>query len=152
LRYETGAELLRVHLADIDHDFILFDVILGLTALLAGMGVLNGLLLSALERTKELGVLKALGTSRRQITGMVMCESAVVGLLGGLLGTALGAAMTPLIVRALEGLSGLDLPEVGAGRWLWICPVGALGLALLSATYPIRRMNRMNAVGAVRTG
>jgi putative ABC transport system permease protein len=152
LRYERGAELLNANLVDIDHDFFLFDCILGLTALLAGLGVLNGLLLSALERTKELGVLKALGTSRRQITGMVMCESAVVGLLGGLLGTALGAAMTPLIVRALEGLSGLDLPEVGAGRWLWICPAGALVLALLAALYPVRRMNRLNAVSAVRTG
>src|SRR5205814_3867140 len=86
LRYERGAELLNANLVDIDHDFLLFDCILGLTALLAAMGVLNGLLLSALERTKELGVLKALGTSRRQITGMVLCESAVVGLLGGLLG------------------------------------------------------------------
>src|SRR2546427_8045325 len=102
LRYEEGRELLAAHLDDLTKDFLLFDCILGLTALLAGLGVLNGLLLSALERTKELGVLKALGTSRRQITGMVMCESAVVGLLGGLLGTALGAAMTPLIVRALE--------------------------------------------------
>ena len=84
--------------------------------------------------------------------GMVLCESAVVGLLGGLLGTALGAALTPLIVRALEGLSGLDLPEVGAGKWLWICPAGALALALVAALYPIHRMNRMNAVTAVRTG
>jgi putative ABC transport system permease protein len=152
MRYERGSELLRVHLEDIDHDFLLFDIILGLTALLAGLGVLNGLLLSALERTKELGVLKALGTSRRQITGMVLCESAVVGLLGGLLGTALGAALIPLVVRALEGLSGLDLPQVGAGKWLWICPLGALVLVLVAALYPIRRMNRMNAVSAVRTG
>jgi putative ABC transport system permease protein len=152
MRYEPGRELLRVHLEDIDHDFRLFDIILGLTALLAGLGVLNGLLLSALERAKELGVLKALGASRRQVAGMVLCESAVVGLLGGLLGTALGAALTPLIVRALEGLSGLDLPELGAGRWLWICPAGALALALVAALYPIRRMNRMNAVAAVRTG
>jgi putative ABC transport system permease protein len=152
LRYERGGELLRAHVEDIDHDFLLFDIILGLTALLAGLGVLNGLLLSALERTKELGVLKALGTSRRQIMGMVLCESAVVGSLGGLLGTAIGAALTPLIIRALEGLSGLDLPQVGAGRWLWICPAGALALALVAALYPIRRMNRMNAVSAVRTG
>jgi putative ABC transport system permease protein len=152
LRYERGAELLRAHVDDIDHDFLLFDIILGLTALLAALGVLNGLLLSALERTKELGVLKALGTSRRQIMGMVLCESAVVGLLGGLLGTAIGAGLTPLIIRALEGLSGLDLPQVGAGRWLWICPAGALALALIAALYPIRRMNRLNAVSAVRTG
>ena len=152
LRFETGRGLLQAHLDDIDRDFRLFDIILLLTAALAGLGVLNGLLLSALERTKELGVLRALGASSGQIAGMVMLESAVVGLLGGLLGTAIGALLTPVIVRALEGLSGLDLPEKTAGSWLWICPLGALLLALLASIYPIRRMSRTSAVAAVRTG
>ena len=152
LRFETGVGLLWAHLDDIDRDFRLFDIILLLTAALAGLGVLNGLLLSALERTKELGVLRALGAGSGQIAGMVMLESAVIGLLGGVLGTALGAALTPVIVRALEGLSGLDLPEKTAGRWLLYCPAGALLLALAASIYPIRRMNRTSAVAAVRTG
>ncbi len=103
-----------------------------MTALLAGLGVLNGLLLSALERTKELGVLKALGAGRAQIAGMVLCESIVVGVIGGLVGTALGAALTPVIVRALEGLSGLDLPEETAGIWLVWVPLGSVVLALVA--------------------
>ncbi len=65
------ARLRDLQVADIDSDFMLFDLILGLTALLAGVGVLNGQLLAALERTKELGILKALGTSAGQIAGMV---------------------------------------------------------------------------------
>ena len=72
--------------------------------------MLNGQLLAALERTKELGVLKAMGVTRSQVAGMVLCEALVIGVLGGLLGTALGAALAPVIVRALEALSGLDLP------------------------------------------
>jgi len=152
LRYEPGRELLRAHIDDLTKDFRLFDLILGLTALLAGLGVLNGLLLSALERTKELGVLKALGASRRQIAGMVLCESLVVGVIGGLLGTALGAGLTPVIVRALEGLSGLDLPEETAGIWLVWVPLGSVVLALVAAFVPILRMNRTDAVAAVRTG
>jgi len=139
-------------LDDIDRDFRLFDIILGLTAALAGLGVLNGLLLSALERTKELGVLRALGASGSQIAGMVLYESAVVGALGGVLGTALGALLTPVIVRALEGLSGLDLPERSAGPWFLLCPAGALVIALLASLYPIRSMNRASAVAAVRSG
>ena len=152
LRFATGVGMLQVHLDDIDRDFRLFDIILGLTAALAGLGVLNGLLLAALERTKELGLLGALGASRGQIAGMVLYESAVVGLLGGILGTALGAALTPVIIRALEGLSGLDLPERTAGPWLWLCPAGALALAILASLYPIRRMNRTSTVAAVRSG
>jgi putative ABC transport system permease protein len=152
LRCEPGRELLEAHLADLTKDFRLFDLILGLTALLAGLGVLNGLLLSALERTKELGVLKALGAGWRQIAGMVLCESIVVGVIGGIVGTALGAALTPVIVRALEGLSGLDLPEETAGIWLLWVPLGSVLLALLAAVLPIVRMNRANPVAAVRTG
>jgi len=151
-RYEAGRDLLALHLADLTRDFRLFDLILGLTAVLAGLGVLNGLLLSALERTKELGVLKALGASRRQIAGMVLCESLVVGLIGGFVGTALGAALTPVIVRALEGLSGLDLPEETAGVWLVWVPLGSVVLALVAAIVPIVRMNRGDPVAAVRTG
>ncbi len=152
LRYETGRDLLRTHLDDLTRDFRLFDLILGLTALLAALGVLNGLLLSALERTKELGVLKALGASARQVAGMVLAEAAVVGVIGGGVGTALGAVLTPVIVRALEGLSGLDLPEETAGVWLLWVPLGAVVLSLFAALIPIVRMTRTDAVAAVRTG
>ena len=127
-------------------------MILGLTALLAGLGVLNGQLLAALERAKELGVLKALGTDRRQVAGIVLLEALVVGLLGGVLGTALGAALTPLIVRVIDALSGLAMPLRTAGPWLVAVPVGAVLLAVLSGLYPIWRMNRLDAVAAVRTG
>ncbi|MBL8860201.1 MAG: ABC transporter permease [Planctomycetes bacterium] len=150
LQFETGRELLVAHVDDLDRDFKLFDLILGLSALLAALGVLNGQLLSALERAKELGVLKALGVTRKQVTGMVICEALVIGVFGGLLGTALGAALAPVIVRALEALSGLDLPDVGAGVWLVVMPVAAVGIALLAALYPILRMNQTDAVAAVR--
>jgi putative ABC transport system permease protein len=149
--FETGAWLREEHLNDLQRDFRLFDLILGLTAVLAALGVLNGQLLAGLERAKELGVLKALGVTRRQVAGMVLCESLVIGAFGGVLGTALGAALTPVIVRSLESLSGLELPDVGPGLWLWIVPGGAVLLALIAALYPIARMNRTDAVGAVRT-
>jgi putative ABC transport system permease protein len=150
LGIESGRALRDEHIADLDRDFKLFDLILGLTALLAALGVLNGQLLAALERTKELGVLKAMGVTRRQVAGMVVCEALVIGVLGGLLGTVLGAALAPVIVRALEALSGLDLPDVIAVHWLVLMPVAAIALALVAAFYPILRMNRTDAVAAVR--
>jgi putative ABC transport system permease protein len=150
MRFETGPWLLHEHVADLERDFLLFDLILGLSALLAGLGVLNGQLLAALERFKELGVLKALGVSRRQIAGAVLCEALVIGVFGGLLGTLMGASLAPVIVRALEALSGLDLPDVTAGDWLWMMPLGSVVLALAAALYPILRMNRTDAVAAVR--
>jgi putative ABC transport system permease protein len=152
LRFTSGRRVLAHHLEDLGRDFVLFDLILGLTALLAGLGVLNGLLLSALERRKELGVLRALGTSDRQLAGAVLLESALLGAVGGALGLAVGAALTPVLVLALRALSGLDLPLRTAGPWLAALPLGAVALAVLAGLYPLWRMRCMDAVRAVRTG
>ena len=110
VRFETGAQLFDHHVRDIDRDFILFDILIGLTAVLATLGVLNGQLLAALERSKEIGVLKALGVTRPQVAGMVWIESLVVGVVGGSVGVLLGSAMTPVVVDALQDLAGLTLP------------------------------------------
>jgi len=152
VRFETGSELLAFQLADIGRDFVLFDILLGLTALLAGVGVLNGQLLSALERAQELGILRALGTSRRQIAGTVLLESAILGATGGAVGLCVGSALTPLVVRALELVSGLPLPQRFAGAALAACFAGALLVTLLAGLYPIWRMNRLDPVRAVRMG
>jgi hypothetical protein len=55
VRYVTGAEVRRLHVEDVTRDFLVFDALLLLTAALAGLGVLNGQLLAALERVKEVG-------------------------------------------------------------------------------------------------
>jgi putative ABC transport system permease protein len=152
LRIYDGPSVIAEMLEDLTRDFVLFDIILFLTAVLAGLGVLNGQLLSALERKKELGVLRALGTTRAQIAGAVIGESLVIGVAGGALGLLVGAGLTPVLVVALRALSGLALPFSSAGLWLAFAFFGALSLAVLSGLYPIWRMNRFDAVRAVRTG
>ncbi len=152
LNIRTGQGILDWHVDDITKDFRLFDIILGLTALLAALGVLNGQLLSALERWKEIGVLRALGVTRGQVAGMVMLESAVIGLTGAVLGLAVGMALTPVIVEALQAISSLPLPHRSAGAWLGWSLIGAVSLTLISGLYPVWRMNRFDAVRAVRTG
>ncbi|MDA1264815.1 MAG: ABC transporter permease [Planctomycetota bacterium] len=152
IQFRSGAEVLDAHLRDIRKDFILFDVLLGLTAVLAGLGVLNGQLLAALERAKELGVLKALGTSRGQLAGMVLLEALVVGLVGGLLGTAIGFGLTQVVVDSLRSLVGLDLPHVGPRLWALWGFLGCVIVALLSALYPMWRTTRVDGVRAVRMG
>ena len=152
LVFEDGPYLFDWHTSDIARDFILFDLILTLTAILAGLGVLNGLLLSALERAKELGILRALGMTTGQVAGMVLLESAVVGLLGGAIGLALGSALAPVVVGALRVISGLALPAPTSGLYAIWALAGAVGVCVLAGLYPIWRMNRVSAVAAVRTG
>ena len=152
INIRSGGWILDWHVEDITRDFRLFDIILGLTALLAALGVLNGQLLSALERWKEIGVLRALGVTQAQVAGMVLLESAVIGVTGGALGLAVGMALTPVIVEALQAISSLPLPHRSAGVWLGWSFIGAVSLTLFSGLYPIWRMNRFDAVRAVRTG
>jgi putative ABC transport system permease protein len=148
----TGPELVRIQRDDIRRDFLLFDLILGLTALLASLGVLNGQLLSALERAKELGVLRALGASRAQVGGMVWLEAAVMGLFGGLFGTGLGLLLTPVLLRALASLSGLELGASEPGAWLWLVPAAAVAIPVAAAAYPVWRLGRLDPARSVRTG
>jgi len=124
----------------------------GHAALLAGLGVLNGLLLAALERSKEVGVLRALGATDGQIASAVLLESSLLGLAGGVLGLFVGLAMTPVLVVALRALSGLELPL----RLAFVPGLQAVALAvflgLVAGLYPVHRMRRMDPVRAVRTG
>ena len=136
---------------DIEQDFLLFDIILLLSGALAALGMLNGQLLAALERQKELGALRALGTDGRQIAGLVLLEALVVGLCGGLLGALLGTALAPIIVRALTAISGLPLPSVGPGLALPGGLLGAVALAFAASLYPLWRMSRTDPVAAVRS-
>ncbi len=149
--FRSGTGYRDFALLDIERDFVLFDIILLLSGALAALGMLNGQLLAALERSKELGALRALGVDGRQIAGLVLLEALVVGLVGGVLGALLGASLAPIVVRSLQELSGLGLPQVGPG---WALPEGVLGallLAFAASVYPLWRMIRTDPVAAVRS-
>ncbi len=152
ITFESGPYLYRWHAADVRRDFVLFDILVFLTAALAGLGILNGQLLAALEHQRELGLLKALGASRRQLAGTVLIESAGIGLIGGATGIALGSALSPVIVAALRVLSGLPLAPGSAGSSIAWALLGALGVALASGLYPVWRMQRSDVLASVRTG
>jgi putative ABC transport system permease protein len=147
-----GAGLVRIMLRDLTVDFLVFDVILLLTAILSAVGVLNGQLLAAIERQKELGVLRALGAVQGQVGAIVLVEALVIGCLGGALGALVGLGLTPVLVSALGVLSGLDLPLRSGGAWVPFAFLAAVALSVAAALYPVLAIRRFDAVRAVRTG
>lgn len=147
-----GAKVAADARLDVARDFVLFDVIILLTAALGGLGVLNGQLLSALERAKELGVLKSLGCTRRQMAGLVLVEAATIGLLGGLLGAALGLLLNPVVIEALQIVSAFDLPLVNLNARALLAALGAIVVSLLAAIYPMVKVMRMPTARAIREG
>ncbi len=92
--------------------------LLGLSVIIAILGVINTLSLSVIERTREIGLLRAVGVTRRQLRTMIRLESVVVAVLGGVLGTVLGVAFGASMVTALkdDGLTDLAIPWAFAGR------------------------------------
>ncbi|MFI1969745.1 hypothetical protein BLA24_15970 [Streptomyces cinnamoneus] len=130
----------------------LLNMIYGLLALaiiVAVLGVVNTLALSVVERTREIGLLRAIGLSRRQTRRMIRLESVVIALFGALLGLGLGMAWgaTSQKLLAMEGLGVLDIP------WPTITAVflGSAVVGLLAALVPAFRAGRMNVLNAIAT-
>ncbi|WP_424892071.1 ABC transporter permease [Streptomyces sp. XH2] len=130
----------------------LLNMIYGLLALaiiVAILGVVNTLALSVVERTREIGLLRAIGLSRRQMRRMIRLESVVIALFGALLGLGLGMAWgtTSQKLLALQGLGVLDIP------WPTIITVflGSAVVGLLAALVPAFRAGRMNVLNAIAT-
>ncbi|MEU5402086.1 FtsX-like permease family protein [Streptomyces sp. NPDC005963] len=130
----------------------LLDIIYGLLALaiiVAVLGVVNTLALSVVERTREIGLMRAIGLSRRQLRRMIRLESVVIALFGALLGLGLGmgwgAAAQQLL--ALEGLKVLEIP------WSTILTVfvASAFVGLIAALVPAFRAGRMNVLNAIAT-
>ncbi|MBA2806737.1 FtsX-like permease family protein [Streptomyces sp. KM273126] len=130
----------------------LLNMIYGLLALaiiVAVLGVVNTLALSVVERTREIGLMRAIGLSRRQLRRMIRLESVVIALFGALLGLGLGMGWgaTAQQLLALEGLKVLDIP------WPTITAVflGSAFVGLFAALVPAFRAGRMNVLNAIAT-
>ena len=128
-------------------------LIYGLLALaisIAVLGVINTLALSVIERTREIGLLRALGMSRAQIRRLISLESVLIAIHGALIGLGLGLAWGAAGQRALiaYGITALTIP------WATIAAVlaGAVGVGLLAALLPSMRAARLNALTAIAAG
>jgi putative ABC transport system permease protein len=128
----------------------LLNVITGLlvlSVLIAVLGIINTLALSVVERTRELGLLRAVGLQRRQLRRMIRVESVVIAVYGALLGLGVGVAFGWALVRALhdQGVSEFSLPY---GRLVQVLVVAALA-GVLAAALPARRAARLDVLDAV---
>jgi putative ABC transport system permease protein len=133
--------------SQIDQLIQFFTLLLALSVLIAVLGIVNTLALSVLERTRELGLLRAVGMSRRQVKRMVRVESVLVAVFGGLLGLAVGAVFGVALQRALvgEGVTELTFP-VGQ---LVVYLLAAAVAGVLAAWLPARRASRLNVLQAI---
>lgn len=130
-----------------DQIITMIQVLLALAILIAVLGVINTLALSVLERTRELGLLRAVGLNRSQTMRMVTVEAVVISVFGALLGVAVGAGMGAAVVQALqgEGITDLVLPWTQMGMYLLLAALVGVAAAVL----PAIRAARLNVLSAI---
>jgi putative ABC transport system permease protein len=127
----------------------IFSVLIGFSALIAAVGMVNNLSLSILQRTRELGLLRALGFSARQLTSMVRAESAQLTIAALLVGLVLGILYGWAGAQSLLGaIDGFILPSVPL--WLLgVVAVAAAALTIVASIVPARRATRISPVVAL---
>lgn len=117
--------------------------------MIAVIGIVNTLLLSVFERTRELGLLRAVGMSRSQARRMIRLEGVIVAVLGAVLGLLLGLGFGVAIQRALvdQGLDRLAVPWGQLGLFVLIAAL----VGVLAAVYPAYRAGRLDVLRAIST-
>lgn len=131
-------------------------LVLGLVAVaVAAIGMFNTLTISLLERTREVGIMKALGARNRDVSRIFLLEAALLGAIGGVIGLGLawgGQQLTYMLFNLLAFLAQGTVPQLFEVRW-WL-PTGAfafaLFLALATGFYPARRAGRLRVIDAIR--
>jgi putative ABC transport system permease protein len=147
VKLQSKSEFETDQSAWVDQILGIFYVLLGLAVIVSLFGIVNTLALSVLERTRELGMLRAIGMSRRQVRRMVRHESVVTALIGAVLGIAIGLFLAGLATAALSG-EGLRF-AVPVGSLVAFTVVAAVA-GVLAAIGPARRASRLDVLKALQ--
>jgi putative ABC transport system permease protein len=127
----------------------LVTVLLLLAVVIALLGIVNTLALSVFERTRELGLLRAVGMTRGQVRSMVRWEAVVISLIGAVIGSGLGIALGLALVRAVadQGIAVVRVPTV---QLLFYVAAAAVA-GVVAAIGPARRASKVDVLRAVTT-
>ena len=135
--------------APIDQLLYIIYALLALAIVIAVLGIVNTLALSVIERTREVGLLRAIGMQRRQLRRMVRLESVAIAVLGAVLGVVMGVIFGVVLQQAIadQGIEVLQIP------WLQLAVfvVVAALVGVLAAVLPARRAARLDVLTAIGT-
>jgi putative ABC transport system permease protein len=144
-RIQTERQFISSQEASIDSELNLLYILLALSIVVSLFGIVNTLVLTIFERTRELGMLRAIGMTRRQTRRMIRHESVITALLGAALGIPLGIGLAALFDRALN-----DIPFAVPSGKIAVFVVAAIVVGLIAAIWPARRASRLNILNALQ--
>jgi putative ABC transport system permease protein len=146
-KVQTRAEWIDFQDQDFNDLLMFLYVLLALSVIVSIFGMVNTLVLSVYERTRELGMLRAVGMTRRQVRRMVRHESVITALIGAALGLPLGIFLAALVTRAL---SQFDVQFKVPVDQLLIFAAISIVVGVLAAILPARRAARLNVLRALQ--
>jgi putative ABC transport system permease protein len=145
-QFHTGAEYPQDATKDMATVMAMLYVLLGFSVIVSLFGMVNTMVLSVFERTREIGMLRTIGMTRRQARRMIRHESVITALIGTALGLGLGLFLAGLITKAvaMDDLA-LSIPVAPLAAFTLVAVVAGIGAAIL----PARRASRLNVLDAL---
>ncbi|HEX5299777.1 MAG TPA: ABC transporter permease, partial [Streptosporangiaceae bacterium] len=149
LQVQTRAQFEQTQVANVNQLLGLVYALLGLAVVIALIGIVNTLMLSVFERTREIGLLRAVGMRRRQVRTMVRSEAVILAIFGAIVGIVIGTALGLALVASLrqQGITETVVPVSNLVIFLLLSAV----LGLIAATWPARRAARLDVLAAIAT-
>jgi putative ABC transport system permease protein len=147
LKIQTRAQFEQAQVSSVNQLLGLVYALLGLAVIIALIGIVNTLMLSVFERTREIGLLRAVGMRRRQVRTMVRSEAVILAIFGAIIGIIIGTAMGLALVSSLrqQGISDTAVPVSSLLIFLLLSAL----LGLVAATWPARRAARLDVLAAI---
>jgi putative ABC transport system permease protein len=147
LQVQTRAQFEKAQTAAVNELLGLVYALLALAVLIALIGIVNTLMLSVFERTREIGLLRAVGMKRRQVRIMIRSEAVILAIFGAIIGIIVGTGMGIALVSSLKQQGITDIVVPAKSLVVFFVLAGLLGL--VAASWPARRAARLDVLTAI---
>ena len=147
VQVQTRAQFEQTQANSINQLLGLIYALLALAVLIALIGIVNTLMLSVFERTREIGLLRAVGMKRRQVRTMIRSEAVILAIFGAIIGIIIGTAMGVALVSSLSQQGITDTVVPVSSLLIFLLLSGLLGL--VAASWPARRAAKLDVLAAI---
>jgi putative ABC transport system permease protein len=149
VQVQTRAQFEQTQANSVNQLLGLIYALLALAVLIALIGIVNTLMLSVFERTREIGLLRAVGMKRRQVRTMIRSEAVILAIFGAIIGIIIGTAMGVALVSSLSQQGITDTVVPVSSLVIFLVLSGLLGL--VAASWPARRAAKLDVLAAIAT-
>jgi ABC-type antimicrobial peptide transport system permease subunit len=144
-KVQTRDEFVDNQIAGLNQVLNILYVLLALSVIVSLFGIVNTLVLTVFERTRELGMLRAIGMTRRQVRRMIRHESVITAMIGGTLGIILGVVLGALLIARVDFIE-FSLPT----SQIVTFAILAVVVGIIAAIFPARRAARLDPLEALQ--